>query len=136
VELDPYYRLKHLRGQDRATLIRSMRRYLLHDEHDVRHRLDPCHIEVTREDGLFLLRRQVVWQIKDDQEWPYVLYRVRYRFAADPLTALQANRQANLYYRLEAPEGDTRLYYRAKDVEEYTAGELRQAGIAVEEGRP
>lgn len=135
VELDPYYRLKRLRGRDVAAVIRSMHRYLLHDEHDVRRRLDPCHVQVAREDGLFLLRCQVVWNIKDDQEWPYLLYRIRYRFAADPLTACLANRQGNLYYVLEAPEPDTRVYYRAEDAQRSTAGELRQAGIAVEEAQ-
>lgn len=137
VELDPYFRLKRLRGRDMAAVIRSMHSYVLHNEHDVRRRLDPCHMQVAREDGLFLLRCQVVWKVTDDQEWPYLLYRSRYRFAADPLTACQANRQGNLYYALEAPEPerDMRVYYRAEDAQRSTARELRQAGIAVEEAQ-
>jgi hypothetical protein len=135
VELDPYYRLKRLRGRDTAAVIRSMHRYVLHDEHDVRRRLDPCRLQVAREEGLFVLRRQVVWQVRDEQEWPYMLYRSRYRFAADPLAALHVNRQGNLYYHLEAPEGDTCLYYQVEDAQQCTAGELRRAGIVVEDER-
>jgi hypothetical protein len=77
-----------------------------------------------------------VWKVKDEQEWPYLHYRTRYRFAVDPLAAHLANRQGSLYYELEAPEPDPRVYYRAEDAQRFTAGELGRAGIALEEERP
>ena len=133
VELDPYYRLKRFRGLELSAYFKAVQENIPYEEGDVRSRLDPYSVNVTREVGLFLLRRQVIWKISDEQEWPYLLYRVRYRFAFDPLALHMSNRQGNLYYQLESPEPDTRVYYRAEDAQPFTARELAQAGIAVEE---
>lgn len=135
VEIDPYYRLKRFRHLDFDAYVKAVQEDVPYDEHDVRRRLDPYRVHVTQEEGLFQLREQVIWNIKDEQEWPYLLYRVRCRFAADPLAAHLSNRQGSLYYQLEAPEPDTRVYYRAEDAQHFTAGELGRAGIAVEEER-
>lgn len=133
VEIDPYYRLKRFGNLDRDAFSKAVRENVPYEEGDVRSRPDPCSVNVAREEGLFLLRRHIVWNIKDKQEWPYLLYRVRYRFAFDPLAEHISNRQRNLYYQSEAPEPDTRVYYRAEDAQALTARELAQAGIAIED---
>jgi hypothetical protein len=135
VEIDPYYKQKRFSGLDLPAYFRAVQQYVPYDEHDVRRRLDPRSICVTREVDPFLLRCQVIWKISDDLEWPYLLYRARYRFDSDPLAAHVGNREGSLYYSLDPPEPDTRVYYRAEDAQKFTARELRQAGISVEEDR-
>lgn len=133
VDIDPYYKRRRFHDLDFDAYIKALDEDIPFEEQDVRRRLDPCQIHVAREDGLFLLRRQIVWKIKDEQEWPYLLYRVRYRFATDPLAGSLANRQGNLYFQIEAPEPDTQMYYRFEDAEHFTLGELQRAEIAVDE---
>ena len=74
-----------------------------YEEYDVRSRPDPMSIQVIREDGLFVLRQQVIWKLEDEQDWPYLLFRVRYRFAVDPLAAFVINRRASFYDYLTPP---------------------------------
>jgi hypothetical protein len=133
VEINPYYTLERFRGLDLAAYAKAVQGYVPYEEHDVRRRLDPFSVHVAQEEGLFSLRQHVIWKIRDAQEWPYLLYRVRYRFASDPLAPFLPNRQGNLYYQEETPEPDTRVYYRVEDAQRLTARELAQRGIAVED---
>lgn len=133
VDIDPYYKHKRFHHLEIHDYVKAISQDIPYDEQDVRRRMAPCRIPVTREEGIFPLRQQVIWKIKDAQEWPYRLYRVRYHFATDPLATCLANRKGILYYSLKAPEPDTTIYYRNADEERFTAGELRQAGIAVDE---
>jgi hypothetical protein len=134
VELNPYYTIDRLRGLDPDARFKVMQEDVPYEDRDVRNRPAPFSGCVTREEGLFLFKRQVVWKILDEQDWPHLLYRVRYRFAFDPLEPYAANRQRNAYYRLEAPEPDTRFYYRVADGQKLTAREVAEAGIPCEEG--
>lgn len=140
VELNPYYKFERFRGLEIDAYIQAaagdVPYDVPYDDHDVRSRPDPFSVRVTREDGLFPVRKQVVWKIEDEEQWPYLLFQVRYRFDADPLAAFAPNHSGSLYFEtLEAPEPDTRVYYRVQDAQERTARELVQAGIALEEER-
>src|SRR5690348_8718234 len=112
VEINPYYTRERFRGLDLAAYAKAVQGYVPYEEHDVRRRLDPFSVQVAQEEGPFSLRQHVIWKIRDPQEWPYLLYRVRYRFTSDPLAPFLPNRLGNLYYQREAPEPDTRVYYR------------------------
>jgi hypothetical protein len=136
VEVDPYYHHKHMRikrMRDSAgkEFIKVTGMNAAHEESDVRSRPDPFSVTVTREESTFAIRQQVIWSITDEQDWPYLLYRVRYRFSSDPLERFRANRQGNLYFQIEAPDPDTRLYYRAQDRQKRTARELAREGIPI-----
>jgi hypothetical protein len=91
--------------------------------------LVPISVILTREEGIFPFMQQVVWKIHDKQEWPCLLYRVRYAFEIDPLEQVLSNRIDNLYYDMEAEEPDTRYYYRQGDAQKLSAQELAQMGI-------
>ncbi|HEX8033543.1 MAG TPA: hypothetical protein VF510_06835 [Ktedonobacterales bacterium] len=132
IELNPYYELKRRCELDPDVIAESPEGYIPYDEDDILCRLDPFSVHVVREEGLFVLRQQVIWRIKDEQEWPYLLYRSRYRFASDPLATHESNRRGNLYYMLEKPQPDTRVYYRAADAQDLTARDLALAGITIE----
>ncbi len=134
VEIDPYYKLRWLRQTQEDTDARMKISFdeIPHEDRDVIRQVPPSSIMVEREEGLFVLQCQVVWRIDDEQEWPYLLARIRYRFATDPLLLYEENRQRNLYYQLEPPEPDTSVYYRMADIQRLTARELAEAGIAVE----
>jgi len=74
---------------------------------------------------------QFFWNIRDEQEWPCLLYQCRYVFEGDPLTRVFSSRTGNLYYRLEGEEPDTNAYYRQDDRQQLTARELSQMGISL-----
>ena len=94
--------------------------------------LESISIHVTREEGPFLLRRQVVWKISDPSDWPYLRYPERYRFDADPLASLARNRAGNLYYVSEAPVTNEDVYYPTQSRQELTARQLAEQGIATD----
>ncbi len=91
----------------------------------------PSSVTVSREEGLFAFRRQVIWKVADEGEWPCLLYRVRYVFDVDPLASMTSNRDGNLYYIVEAQELDTRYYYPRDAAERLTLRELEQMGLSI-----
>lgn len=133
VELNPYYKMERFRGLDFDTYFQAVQGDVPYEEQDIRSHPEPFSVQITREDGLFFLRRQVVWKIADEDDWPYLLYRVRYVFDSDPLEQFEPNRQGGLYYELEPPELDTCIYYRREDAQELTARDLHDMGIAIED---
>jgi hypothetical protein len=102
-----------------------------YDEQEQHSVLDTISVKLTREEGIFAFKRQVVWNIRDEQEWPCLLYRLRYVFENDPLTQVLSSRVGNLYYSLEAEEPDTRFYYHQDDGQQLTARELSRMGISL-----
>ncbi len=95
-------------------------------------------VRCTLEHGTFPFRRQVMWGIDDEQEWPCMLFRERYVFDRDPLSVGQANQARNLYYRAE-PEAylarirdSARYYYPRDGRQEHTWRELAALGITQE----
>lgn len=129
VEIDPYYKVRRFRGLDLAAFAKATAHDLPYDEEDVRQRMEPFRIQVIREGGPFLLKSQVIWRINDELDWPYLLYRARYRFNKDPLARFPGTRPHNLYYQLESPEPDTRVYYQLEDERRLTARELPEVGM-------
>jgi hypothetical protein len=102
-----------------------------YEERDIRSRPEDISLEVTREVGLFALREHIVWHLRDEQERPYVLWRERYRFSADPLASFSVNRSGIPYFELLKHEPDTRLYYPMKAAQHLTARELSERGISL-----
>lgn len=102
-----------------------------YDKQDQRGVLDAIRVKLTREEGIFAFKQQVVWNIRDEQEWPCLLYRRRYVFESDPLTQVLSSRTGNLYYLLEGDGPDTHTYYCQDDRQQLTARELSQMGISL-----
>jgi hypothetical protein len=102
-----------------------------YNEQEQLRELNTSSIKITREEGTFSFKQQVVWKIHDENEWPCLLYRVRYIFEVDPLEQTLTGRAGNLYYHIEAKEPDTRFYYRRDDAQQLTARELFQMGISI-----
>jgi hypothetical protein len=101
-----------------------------YDEQEKRRGLDAISVKLTRQEGIFAFKQQVIWSIRNEQEWPCLLYRRRYVFEDDPLTQVLSSRAENLYYLLEAQEPDTNFYYRRDDGQRLTARELSQMRIS------
>lgn len=132
-ELNPYYKRERFRHLDLAAYVRATAGEVPYEEHDVRSRPGPMRIQVLQEDGPFVLRQQIIWKLDDEEDWPYLEFRVRYRFAVDPLAAFVANRRGPFYESLTPPEPDTRVYYRMVDAQKRTRRELTRAGITLED---
>lgn len=94
--------------------------------------LAPISVLVTREEGLFPFAQQVIGNIRNEEEWPCLLYRVRYVFEDDPLEQVRDRRAGRLYYQQKGwEEPDTRYYYCWDDLQKLTARELTQMGISL-----
>jgi hypothetical protein len=94
--------------------------------------LAPVGVMITREEGTFPFAQQVIWNIRQGEEWPCLLYRVRYVFEHDPLEQVRDRRTGIPYYQQEGwEEPDTRYYYCWDDRQELTAQELGQMGISL-----
>lgn len=71
--------------------------------------LAPASLWLTREEGMFPFAQQVMWNIRNEEEWPCLLYRVRYVFESDPLEPVRDRRTGMPYYQQERwEEPDTR----------------------------
>lgn len=133
VEINPYYKLERFRGLEPEAFAKAIRGSVPYGEGDVRSRPAPMSLQVTQKTGLFALRVHIIWNLEDDQEWPYLPFRERYRFSIDPLAAFKTNRSAalyTLYFANGASGPDTQVYYRMQDVEKVTAREFVERGIA------
>lgn len=94
--------------------------------------LAPVSVLVTREEGIFPFAQQVIWNIRNEEEWPCLLYRVRYVFESDPLEQVRDRRAGRLYYQQKGwEEPDTRYYYCQDDLQKLTAQELARMGISL-----
>ncbi|HLZ59010.1 MAG TPA: hypothetical protein VKR06_18865 [Ktedonosporobacter sp.] len=94
--------------------------------------LAPISILVTREEGIYPLVQQIIWKIDDEQQWPYLLYRVRYMFEIDPLGQVRDRRVGQFCYQQEGwEEPDARYYYCQDDAQKLTYDALIQMGISL-----
>ena len=59
-ELNPYYKRERFRDLDFDAYVTATAGEAPYEEYDVRSRPDPMSIQVIREDGLFVLRQQVI----------------------------------------------------------------------------
>jgi hypothetical protein len=91
-------------------------------------------VSIKREEGQFPFRQEVVWKIKDENEWPCLLYTARYVFDADPLRFGKGKQITNLYYLLENKDftESTNCYYSNNDKQELMANKLLSLGIPKE----
>jgi hypothetical protein len=91
-------------------------------------------VNVKREEGQFPFRQEVVWKIKDEIEWPCLLYTVRYVFNIDPLGFGEDSQAGNLYHLLENKDlaSSTYCYYLDNEKQELTANKLLSLGIPKE----
>lgn len=105
-----------------------------YQHHEQIRTLEPSSIKVTREEGLFALRR-VWWGRKDEDEseWPCMLYWARYFFEVDPLEQLSLNRRGSAYHRIMV-EPDTRYYYCQDDLDAdtLTVADLNDLGVSLQ----
>ncbi len=134
IEIDPYYKLKRFRGVELDAYLKATEGDVPLEEQDILRRLEAFSAYFTREAGPFLIRKQIIWNIRDAEEWPYLLFPERYRFEPDLLAAFAANQDRNLYYRVESPVMDANVYYRRQDAQELTAREVAERGIAPKSG--
>lgn len=94
--------------------------------------LAPFSVLVTREESLFPFVKEVIWKLRNEEERPCLLYRVRYVFESDPLEQVRNGRIGKLYYQRQGwKEPDTRYYYGLDDGQKLTAQELTRMGISL-----
>jgi hypothetical protein len=93
--------------------------------------LEPCSINVTREEGVYAFRwHQWVPKGIESHEWPCTIYWTRYFFEVDPLAQLSYNRRGSAYHHTMV-EPDTRYYYRPDEAEDWlSVGDLAELGIS------
>jgi len=129
VELNPYYKQEQFRDLSLDDLIQATSQPVPYEERDIRSRPASISLQVTREEGVFALREQIIWNLRDERDWPYLLFRERYYFSTDPLASFSANRSGIPYFEHFKEEPDTRLYYPMKAAQSLTAGELSERGL-------
>jgi hypothetical protein len=88
--------------------------------------------KVIKEQGVFPFRQETVWRVDGEDEWPCLLYRIRYVFESDPIAFARDRRIRNLYYLLEEkePVESTRIYFAWDDAQRLTAREMISLGIS------
>jgi hypothetical protein len=98
---------------------------------EVIRRLDPFHIRVKKEIGVFAFCQEVVWRIPNRRKWPCLVYSTRYVFAEDPLAFGREMQVNNLYYKIEQREliESAKTYYPTESRMEAPLDELLERGI-------
>lgn len=128
VELNPYYKHERFRDLDLDEYMQATSQPVPYEERDIRSRPEDISLLVTREAGVFTLREQIIWNLRDERDWPYILFRERYRFSADPLASFSANRSGIPYFERIIDEPDTRVYYPMKAAQKPNGAGTRRAG--------
>ncbi|MEM8861018.1 MAG: hypothetical protein AAGD96_22065 [Chloroflexota bacterium] len=119
IETDPYYELREDKDPN-GPKIRD---------------LPNLAFSITRETGTFAMKQEVVWRIEDEQKWPCLLYKTRYRFDKPPLAFAFENRSKGLYFTLENKDFDESemVFYSNHDRQEVDLQTLISKGIEVAE---
>lgn len=82
---------------------------------------------ITKEQGVFLFRQEVIWRIADPDDHPYLMYRTRYVFEVDPLACVADHQRGNLYHLTENKDflNSVCIYYARHDQQELTFKQVK-----------
>lgn len=74
-------------------------------------------VNFTVDNGLFVFRDEIVWNLRDKNDWPISIFNRRYVFDTDPFLNIY-NRENNLFFMLEGDKEDDsslKYFYRPTD---------------------
>ncbi|GHO48404.1 hypothetical protein [Ktedonospora formicarum] len=90
--------------------------------------LESFSVMVSCEQDAFAFKQPPQGDDWNADEWPCVLYRVRYAFAFDPLSRLQRD-NASTSSGMGSEASTTGYYYRQNDMQKLTIGQLKKLDI-------
>ena len=95
------------------------------------HDIDNLILKFQPEEGTFAIRQEVIWKIKNPDDYPYLLYKVRYRCDIDPINHVNQRPIRNLYQLTENKdfEDSQKIYYASADRQELSLADLKKLGI-------
>ncbi len=93
--------------------------------------ISPFSVKAIKENGIFAFYQEVIWNIKNEEEYPCYLFSTRYVFDSDPLNFAKKRSQRNLYYLIEQKDFDEseKYYYPQAECKKMILRELQKLGI-------